>query len=118
MRPAYLQPITVTACFVSDIWHMSHAAWNKLQHALHGNGAPRSSARQSTVGHTAGGQSPNYFDPKQISLRPTQNERMMRRPMEGCERMMQRPMEGCERLPASPSMSAVAPGQAGRDKGR
>jgi len=40
-RPAYPRPVTVTARFFSDVWHMSHAAWNKLQHALHENGAPR-----------------------------------------------------------------------------
>ena len=40
--PAYPRPVTVTARFFSDVWHMSHAAWNKLQHALHGNGVHRS----------------------------------------------------------------------------
>ena len=33
-------PAPAPVRFFSGIWHMSHAAWNKLQHALHGNGPP------------------------------------------------------------------------------
>ena len=40
-RSVYPQPVTAPARFFSDVWHVSHAAWNKLQHALHGNAPPR-----------------------------------------------------------------------------
>ena len=39
-RSAHSQPAPAPVCFFSGVWHMSHAAWNKLQHALHGNGPP------------------------------------------------------------------------------
>jgi len=32
-------PAVATGRLVSSIWHISHAAWNKLQHSIHGNGA-------------------------------------------------------------------------------
>jgi len=31
-------PAIAAAKLVSSIWHISHAAWNKLQHSIHGNG--------------------------------------------------------------------------------
>jgi len=34
------QPAPAPVRFFSGVWHMSHAAWNKLQHALHGNSPP------------------------------------------------------------------------------
>jgi len=37
---AHSQPAQAPIRFFSSVWHMSHAAWNKLQHALHGNGPP------------------------------------------------------------------------------
>ena len=39
-RSAHSQPAPAPVRFFSGIWHMSHAAWNKLQHALHGNAPP------------------------------------------------------------------------------
>jgi len=39
-RSAYSQPAPAPVRFFSGVWHMSHAAWNKLQHALHGNAPP------------------------------------------------------------------------------
>jgi len=31
-------PAVAAVGFISSVWHISHAAWNRLQHSIHGNG--------------------------------------------------------------------------------